>query len=494
MNKMKIKIFSLFAILALFASCTDLDDQVYSELLAEEYPENETQAQLITNNAYSQLQSHIDGGWWFAQEITSDLIVAPTRGSDWDDGGKWRALHTHTWDNNHEYVNNMWRNFYNGVTECNKAIEYLGDAEASKNAVAQMKVLRAYYYYLLIDNYGDVPYVTSFADAPAEPEKVSRATVFNNIIADIESVINDLSGSSTSSVNQYTAYALLAKLYLNAEVFTGTAMWDKCEEYCDLIIAGPYSLESNRLGAFVTENQNSPENIFTVPYDEDNYQGFILHRRTLHYTNTTTFNAKTTFWNGFCAQERLVELFEDADQRKAGLLLGQQYSSTGEMLVDTDAGNAPVIFTKEVPALRMDASYSSEEIRFSGARMVKFEIKSGVKDNLSNDLPIFRLADFKLMKAECELRKSGGSLASAKAEINDIRTIAGATIWDDADITLDNLLAERGREMWCEAHRRQDLIRFGKFTDSWWEKSPDTETNYLFPIPQWAIDSNANLN
>jgi len=142
----------------------------------------------------------------------------------------------------------------------------------------------------------------------------------------------------------------------------------------------------------------------------------------------------------------------------------------------------------------MDASYSSEEIRFSGARMVKFEIKSGVKDNLSNDLPIFRLADFKLMKAECELRKSGGSLASAKAEINDIRTIAGATIWDDADITLDNLLAERGREMWCEAHRRQDLIRFGKFTDSWWEKSPDTETNYLFPIPQWAIDSNANLN
>lgn len=491
---MNSKIFCLLAIIGLFASCTDLKDEVYSELLAEEYPENEIQAQLITNNAYAQLQSHIDGGWWFAQEITSDLIVAPTRGSDWDDGGKWRVLHTHAWDNNHEYVNNMWRNFYSGVTECNKAIEYLGDAETSKNAVAQMKVLRAYYYYLLIDNYGDVPYVTDFANAPEMPEKVARASIFTNIITDIESVMVDLAGSSTSSVNLYTAYALLAKLYLNAEVFTGTAMWEKCEEYCDLIIAGPYSLESNRLAPFVTENQNSPENIFTVPYDEDNYQGFILHRRTLHYTNTATYNARTTFWNGFCAQERLVNFFEPNDQRLAGLLFGQQYSSTGEVLVDVDAGNAPVVFTKEVPALRMDASYSSLEIRLSGARMVKFEVKSGVKDNLSNDLPIFRLADFKLMKAECELNKTGGSVAIAKAEINELRTLAGASPFDDASVTLPNLLAERGRELWCEAHRRQDLIRFGTFKNSWWEKAPDTEANYLFPIPQWAIDSNPNLN
>jgi len=491
---MKKNILILLAVSLYVVSCTDLADKIYSEIPAEIYPENAIQAQLITNSAYAQLQAHIDGGWWFAQEITADLIVAPTRAGDWDDGGKWRQLHTHDWDNNHEYVNNMWRNFYNGVIECNKAIEYLGDAESAKNAVAQMKVLRGYYYYLLIDNYGDVPYVVSFADAPEAPEKIARAEVFENIITDIEEAIPDLDGTSKSAVNEFTAYALLAKLYLNAEVYTGTPEWQKAEDYCDLIIAGDYTLESNRLAPFITNNEGSGENIFTVPYDEDNYTGFILHRRTLHYNNTATFDANTTFWNGFCAQEKLVDLMADNDQRKSGLLIGQQYSSTGQELMDAGAGNAPVVFTKEVPALNMDASYSAVQIRMSGARMVKFEVAKGVKDNMSNDLPIFRLADFILMKAECEINKGNGSITRAKELVNQVRGLAGATLWEDGDVTLDNLLDERAREMWCEGHRRQDLIRFGKFHNSWWEKPVDTEANYLFPIPQWAIDSNPNLD
>ncbi|TAJ14426.1 RagB/SusD family nutrient uptake outer membrane protein [Marinilabiliaceae bacterium JC017] len=491
---MKIKIYNLLLLGGLFASsCTNLDDQVYSEITGDQYPENQIQAQLITNNAYSQLQNHCDHGWWFAQEITGDLIVAPTRGGDWDDGGKWRKLHQHTWDNNIEAVNDMWRNFYNGVTECNKAIEYLGDSETAKNAVAQMKVLRAYYYYLLIDNYGDVPYITSFSEAPEKPQKETRAKIFENIVIDIKASIDDLDGVSKSSVNKYTAYALLAKLYLNAEVFTGTAQWQEAENYCDKVMEGSYGLESNRLAPFSAENENSSENIFTIPYDEDNYQGFLLHRRSLHYNSTVTFDANTTFWNGFCTQEKLVDLFEDGDQRKSGLLLGKQYSSTGEEILDAGAGNAPLVFTKNVPALKMDASYSAQEIKMSGARMVKFEVEKGVKDHMNNDFPIFRLADFKLMKAECELRKAGGSTTEAKTLINEIRTMAGATPWNDADITLDNLLDERGRELWCEGHRRQDLVRFDKFKDGWWEKAPDSEANYIFPIPQWAIDSNPNL-
>lgn len=475
-------------------SCTKLEDKVFSSIEADKYPENATQAQLITNPAYARLQAHIDGGWWFAQELTADLIVAPTRAGDWDDGGKWRVLHTHTWDRNNETVTNMWNNLYNGVTECNKAIEYLGTAEAALNAVAQMKVLRAYYYYLLIDNYGDVPYVTSFSHAAAQPMEETRAHIFDSITTAVKEAIPYLKGNSKSSVNKYTAFALLAKVYLNAKVYTGTAYWQDAENYCDSVLSGPYTLESNRLGPFITENQNSTENIFTIPYDEDNYQGFILHRRTLHYNNTTTFNANTTFWNGFCVQQKLVDLLSDNDSRKAGILIGQQYTSTGEMLYDAGAGNAPVIFTKEVPALKLDASYSAIQIRLSGGRMVKFEVKKGVKDNMSNDLPIFRLADFILMKAECEIRKSGGSVTNAMEGINKIRTLAGLDAWSEGEITLDNLLDERARELWCEGHRRQDLIRFGNFTSGWWEKNADSEVNSLFPIPQTALDSNPNLN
>lgn len=486
------KIFNLLLCGALLSSCTNLDDMVYSDIAADKYPENAIQAQLITNNAYSQLKNHCDHGWWFAQELTADLIVAPTRGGDWDDGGKWRKLHQHTWDNNIEAVNDMWRNFYNGVTECNKAIEFLGEGDAAQGAVAQMKVLRAYYYYLLIDNYGDVPFITSFAEAPKAPEKEDRATIYANIITDIEAAIPHLSGTSKSSVNKYTAYCLLAKLYLNAEVFTGTAQWQKAEDYCDMVINGPYSLEANRLDPFITENEDSKENIFTIPYDEDNYQGFRIHRRTLHYNNTETYDANTTFWNGLCVQEKLVDLFEDNDQRKKGLLIGQQYSSAGEELTDPVA-KAPVFFTKELPALKIDASFTPREIRLSGARMVKFEIKMGIKDNMSNDFPIFRLADFMLMKAECELRKADGNLTIARDLINSIRTLAGVEPWDLDNTTLINLLDERAREMWFEGHRRQDLIRFNKFQTAWWEKAPDSKANYIFPIPQWAVDGNANL-
>lgn len=474
-------------------ACTDLDDKLYSDIPATMYPENETQAQLVTLTPYSQLRSHLDGGWWFAQEITSDLIVAPTRGNDWDDGGKWRVLHTHGWDNNTEAVNSMWGNFYAGVTECNKAIEYLGDSETSKNAVAQMKVLRAYFYYLLIDNYGDVPYITSFETAEKSPSKTSRSEIYNNIVADVKSALPHLKGTSKSSVNKYTGFSLLAKLALNAEQYTGTPQWQECENYCDSVIAGPYSLEANRLSPFIAENDASTENIFTIPYDEDNYHGFLLHRRSLHYVSTATYEANTTFWNGFCTQERLCNYFENDDQRLKGILLGQQFSSAGQALKDNDADNADVIFTKEVPALKMDNSFSKTQIRMSGGRIVKFQIQKGAKDNMNNDFPVFRLADFILMKAECQLRKSGGTVSKAKELINSIRTAAGASTWGDADITLDKLLEERAREMWCEAHRRQDLIRFGKFKDSWWEKAADTESNYTFPIPQWAIDANSNL-
>ena len=140
-----------------------------------------------------------------------------------------------------------------------------------------------------------------------------------------------------------------------------------------------------------------------------------------------------------------------------------------------------------IPKLVIDGSFDFKQIRMSGARVGKYEIKKGALQNLSNDFPLFRYADVLLMKAECMIRQGKNGDAFA----NQIRKRAGVAEFSGA--TLDQILAERGRELFCEGHRRQDLIRFGKFLDARWEKNVSTADRLTFPIPQWAIDANPNL-
>lgn len=192
-------------------------------------------------------------------------------------------------------------------------------------------------------------------------------------------------------------------------------------------------------------------------------------------------------WNGFAVTEQHYKTYPQNDKRKDGyFLVGQQYTSTGQPIVDAVAGK-PLVFNPNIPKLVMDASFTPEVIRMSGARVKKFEIKLGAKENLSNDFPIFRLADIMLMKAEAMVRQS----KKGDDYINPIRRRAGLA--DLSNATLDDILAERGRELFWEAHRRQDLIRFGKFNNAWWEKLASDPSRKVFPIPQWAIDANPNL-
>jgi len=492
------KINKYILITLIIASCTDLDDRFYDRIPDDEFPENEIQGAMTTTPVYAPMREFLDwGGWWFCQEVPSDEMTFPTRHTDWDDGGKWRVLHEHTWTNTTEAVAAMWKRFYEGIGQANFLIEPLlptKDNPETAATIAKLKIMRAYYYYLLIDNYGDVPYVTVYADAPEEPEKTARAVIFDSLVSDIEeNVILLPSGVSKTAVTKGMAYSLLAKLYLNAEVYTGTAQWAKAEAACDSVIAlGSYSLESDPLGPFITENQDSPENIFTIPYDEDTYDGFNLHMRTLHYIHNKTFNMSAGPWNGCAITYDHYNSFEDDDiRKKEGFLTGQQYSSTGEELFDETAGSN-LIIDPYIPVLNMDASYTLQEIRMSGARVIKFEIKKGAKDNLSNDFPIFRYADILLMKAEAMLRQSK-SAGDAVTYVNPIRSRAGVSEWTGTDLTLETLIEERGREMFWEAHRRQDLIRFGKFNDEWWEKTVVDPSRNTFPIPQSALDVNPNL-
>lgn len=487
------KIFLSLAVISLMSACTNLDTELYDRIPGDLYPENEIQGAVETIPVYKPMQDFLDwGGWWFCQEITSDEMTAPTRYTDWDDGGKWRVLHQHTWTNTTEAIASMWSRYYNGVGEANRLIEKFApsaDEPGGAATVAKLKIMRAFYYYLLIDNYGDVPFVTSFSDAEEFPSKTPKAEIFTGIIKDIEESIPDLPESfSKTAVSKGMAFTLLAKLYLNAEVYTGTGQWAKAEQACDSVIAlNVYSLESDPLGPFVTENSFSPENIFTIPYDEDTYKGFNLHMRVLHYISNLTFNMQAGPWNGFAVMEDFYDGFDDNDIRKKnGFLIGQQYSYTGVKLFDETAGSN-LIFNKHIPALLMDASYTFEEIRMSGARPIKFEIKMGAKANLSNDFPLFRYADVLLMKAECMIRQGG----NGDQYVNQIRQ--RANLGNLTNVDLETLLAVRGREMFFEGHRRQDLIRFGEFNKPWWEKKESSPERNTFPIPQWVLDSNPNL-
>lgn len=496
---MKRIIYTIGLLLA-FSACTKLDDEFSDKIPFDKFPENETQAAMMLSEVYTPMQDFLDvvprdfknyGGWWFCQELTSNEMVCPTRHTDWDDGGKWRVLYQHTWDNKTEAITAMWTSFYKGIVEANRLIELfepnIDDPTVLRN-VSKLKIMRAYYYYLLIDNYGSVPYVTAFSEADPQPAKTDRAIIYKNIVDEVkESIPNLTSSTSKTAVTKGMAFSLLAKLYLNAEVYANVTKWDSAEMACDSVISYGYTLESDPLAPFVTNNSTSSENIFVIPYDEDTYTGFNLHMRTLHYNSNLTYDMPVGPWNGFAVTEKHYNTYTSTDKRKEGyFLVGQQYTSAGQPIFDAVAG-APLIFNPAIPKLVMDNSYSPIDIRMSGARIKKFEIKKGASANLSNDFPIFRLADIYLMKSEARVRQG----LNGDFWLNEVRERAGLTGITGA--TINDIREERGRELFWEAHRRQDLIRFGKFNDEEWEKPASDASRKIFPIPQWVIDSNPNL-
>lgn len=515
------KILSLVALGAM-TSC-NLDDKVYDDLPASKFPENAGQLEAITNGAYSE-QRHLldDWGWWlYAQEVSSDVLVFPQRGTDWEDGGKWRVLNRHTWNATSMPVQNMWKWLFSGVTKCNQAIEFLeagASTEAGEQAKAEMRVLRSYIYSLLIDNYGDVPYTETFNDAEVAPFRVKRGDITDKLIAVVEEalpMLND-AGINKHKVSKEMAYMLLGKLHLNRHIYKGMATpdqadMDKVAEYMNMVIGSSFELEANRLAPFFASNQGSSENIFTILNDENADDGMRHNFRTMHTLSQQTFDLLGSPWNGcaikpdfylkyfapndgFANADDITTVNEEVvDQRASAFLHGQQFAADGSALSND---NGPLVFTLNIKAdVLNDAADGGAATRFSGYRVVKYEVEEGADAIMNNDFPVFRLADAYLMRAEATLRGASGAGASADADLNMIRNAAGLS---NTSATLDEVLAERARELFMEGHRRSDLIRFGKFADrDWWigaDENGAGPERLLFPLPQDQVDANPNLS
>ncbi len=499
------KLFYITSITALFmVGCTDLDEVVYDKIPGTIYPENEEQLANLSVDAYTKLQPLCDdNGWWLlAQEATSDELVFPTRLTDWDDGGKWRNMYNHTWTNDIEGVNNQWGRYWDGITRCNQTLDMLNELKESPTVLsskAEMKTLRSFFYYLAMDNFGDIPYLTTakFADGYL-PTKISRAAVYDSIVSTLELSYPALKAVDNKySASRYMAFALLAKLKLNENVYkgtNGTACYAQSVAYCDSVIdSGNYSFASTVSETFITENQAASEIIFSIPYDESTFTGFRIHMRTLMYEADKKYDSGVGPWNGCAVVYDHFNSYEASDLRKSAYFLsGPQVDASGKPLISNVDKKSQVVLDPYLPALIIQGA--DEVVKHSGARVCKFEIKMGFKENLSNDFPLFRLTDIMLTKAECLLRLNGAN-SETDAIVNEVRARAGVSNWTGT--TLDMLLAERGRELFLEGYRRQDLIRFGKFYDARWEKPASTPWNgvprNIFPVPKWATDANPNL-
>ena len=504
----------ILAVLGLGAvACTDLSPEVYTDVRKEDYFQTPAQFSTLIANAYSQLAGEYGyvyrEGFWSLQEYTSDAVIVPTRGTDWFDAGVPQAMHKHTWGSNTRDVNNGWSFAFGGVTKCNTVIDNIhtiaGEDEstwsdAAKAGLAEAKILRAFYHLLAMDVYGNV----HIDDGEREVKQYSRKEVFDWIEQELltnAALVDD--GVRYGSMTRPVAYMILAKLYLNAEVYTGTPMWDKAEEYCDKIINGEYyGLNEDYFDSFKISNTNNKEIIFPIVFDGKYANGNMFHVMTQHYAMRDVFGFTTDCWNGPCTLESFYNKYSDNDKRKAQWFVGPVYDTSTDWntiiyhrenwtgnVVEWDHGEShfKVIIDPKVTTIQDPTAANSCE----GARFVKFEFENGIAHHADSDFPIYRYADVLLMKAEARMRQNNGVADDIALKcVNDVHTRAGLAAYTAAELTYDELLDERGRELAWEGHRRDDLIRFGKFGEAWEFKDVDAADNhtYLFPIPDWVRD------
>ncbi len=520
-----------FSFLLFLSSCTKLADENYTQIVSDQFTPTSSDLVSLIGPSYGAWRGLIgyngSSNFFRTQEVSADEVVIPARPNGWVDDGSYRRLHEHKWTNTDGTAGN-WFGAYSGITSCNLLMYQIQSGvvpvtSGKEETIAEIRALRASYYYVLCDLYGNVPIVDSF-NVPAGflPTQSTRQQVYDFVVGELNAVMPLLSEDNSQTYygrfNKWGAKALLAKMYLNAGVYTGAPKWDSCIAVCDDIInSGKYSLSPTQKAIFATENATNPEIIFAIPFDEKYAPGFNLHMETLQPENQATYNLQSSAWGGIAAIPQYINTYDPEDERlKDNWIQGQQYTSTGVPLTGTlGAFNGkPLVYINYIPGVD-----SSEEV--DGYRLGKFEFKSGALTNLSNDAPLFRLADIMMIKAECLLRT--GKADEAAAIVSAVRarsfptdpakaTVTGAQLMQGSsydygrrdhlvtteegggDIQYGRFLDELGWEFNQEPHRRQDLIRWGLFTKkSWLSHSPNGDYRVLMPIPADALNTNSNL-
>ncbi|MBN2486173.1 MAG: RagB/SusD family nutrient uptake outer membrane protein [Bacteroidales bacterium] len=496
---MNIKSLIITGILALWATaCTNLEEEFFNVVPSSDYGTTPEELKTIAGSAYASLRGFADAESncypaseyvYFLIECVSDEFCVPQRGNDWYDNGRYQDAQAHTLKPENAMVLGAWKYCYSGITTCNFVLQSFEQSDMPEKekeiAMAEIRGVRAYYYYLLLDWYGNVPVVTSFTDDELKPN-TPRAQVFEFVETELLDIIDLLQPQiEYGRFTQNVANTLLARLYINAEVYTGTPRWQDCIDACDKVKG--YTLTANVLDNFVQQNQNSTEIIFAIPYDHvEGTVGNYFLSLTYHYNQWQAFSASASGWswsvNGPCAQPGVYSLFDPADERIAAMCEGPQINIvTGDTIPDRTG--APLIYTETIENFRSAKEYE-------GVRIAKYETKEGDVAERDNDWVLMRYAEVLMMKAECLVRLERA--AEAYPIVSQIRTRSGLTSTPNP-VTLEVLDREWLYEFLFEGIRRSVNIRFGTYFGPWWEKPASSRDMAIFPIPANELVKNSNL-
>ena len=472
--------------------------------------------------------------------LTTDEAMIPIRGGDWYDGGLWNAMYQHRWSADDQSLYDTWKYLYKVIVLANKSLDIISNKSALLSAAqqeeyrAEVRAIRAMFYYYAMDMFGRVPLVLSTDEQRYSSQfqgQTDRSSVFHFVFQELQQVLPSLpdqhsnkEGNYYGRITQPVVNFLLAKLALNAEIYMyddwtqGYAnrpkgsdihfsvpaadasshggdkelnAWETCIYYCDKLAEEGYVLESDDAFNFSTHNETSKENIFTIPMDKNIYTNqFHYLFRSYHYTHGGALGWGSE--NGTCATISTMKAnhYGEADEdarRKMNFVAGVVKVDGHELLMDN---GKPLEYQPFEVAQNLT---NSKFIKTAGARMAKYEVdRTSYMDGKlqSNDIVLFRYADALLMKAEAKVRNG----ENGDEELNRIRARVGMPY---RKATLDNILEERLLELVWEGWRRQDLIRFGKFTGAYDLRTPlqGESSGYttVFPIPQKCIDLNSEL-
>ena len=472
--------------------------------------------------------------------LTTDEAMIPIRGGDWYDGGLWNAMYQHRWTADDQSLYDTWKYIYKVIVLANKSLDIISSKSGLLSAAqqqeyrAEVRAIRAMFYYYAMDMFGRVPLVLSTDEqrySSLFQGQTDRSSVFHFVFQELQQVLPSLpdqhsnkEGNYYGRITQPVVNFLLAKLALNAEIYMyddwtqGYASrpkgsdihfsvpaadasshdgdkelnaWETCIYYCDKLAEEGYVLESDDAFNFSTHNETSKENIFTIPMDKNIYTNqFHYLFRSYHYTHGGALGWGSE--NGTCATISTMKAnhYGEADEDarcKMNFVAGVVKVDGHELLMDN---GKPLEYQPFEVAQNLT---NSKFIKTAGARMAKYEVdRTSYMDGKlqSNDIVLFRYADALLMKAEAKVRNG----ENGDEELNRIRARVGMPY---RKATLDNILEERLLELVWEGWRRQDLIRFGKFTGAYDLRTPlqGESSGYttVFPIPQKCIDLNSEL-
>jgi starch-binding outer membrane protein, SusD/RagB family len=501
MNKM-IRILTVLVCIGILSACTDLETkEVDSQVIVtDESGASNVDPAAALEGSYNALGAFTDQASIYSLiEHTSDELIPPTRGVDWSDNGVWRSLYTHTWDPSHSYINNAWNTLNQNAYNTQAIMEA---ANVTPQQIAEAKFLRAFNRYYVIDFWGVLPDRKTNEGVTVNPKVLTRAEGLAAVEKDLTEALADLPTIEAGPVPQpvaskAAANAMLSRLYLNKAVYTAAnpagpytfeaADMAKVIKHAAAVMDDGYALNDNYFDNFkgtgpsteviLTSKQGSPQNRVYM---------------TLHYNQTPSG------WNGFATLADFYAKFEENDERKGipageipglpfgeefsgiglGFLAGQQKNDQGENIIDTRTGQ-PLQFTPDVPL--------SGAATNKGIRVMKYH------PAFYDKYVLLRFAEVYLNMVEAKVRGGSDPSSSTTAlqDINALRALRGATPL--SAVTLDDVLDERGRELYWEGLRRIDLIRFERFNEAWHEKAEDESYRVLYSIPQLAIDTNPNL-